>query len=134
KRITCRRQMTTGNTLSKQRKTGAEKMSSAETYEGEIVENSTELVHAAGAVVSLAGWQREEIDIQIATAKRYPRSITAFKRQCLEMATLDEETAGSMYYVLPRAGKKIEGPSVRLAEIAGSAWGNLRSKSYIVEV
>lgn len=75
-----------------------------------------------------------EIDRQISTAKRYPRSIVAFKRQALEMATLDEQTAGSMFYVLPRDGKRIEGPSVRLAEIVGSAWGNLRYGARIVEV
>jgi hypothetical protein len=77
---------------------------------------------------------RSEIDIQIATAKRFPRSIAAFLQQAREMATLDEETAASMFYVLPRAGKKIEGPSVRLAEIVGSAWGNLRYGARVVEI
>src|SRR3990167_1271338 len=77
---------------------------------------------------------REELDIQIATAKKFPRSIVAFKRMAEEMATLDEETAGSMFYTLPRAGKRIEGPSVRLAEIVGSAWGNVRYDGRVVEV
>lgn len=82
----------------------------------------------------LAVMSREELDVQIATAKKFPRSIVAFKRQAEEMATLDEETAASMFYVLPRAGKRIEGPSVRLAEIVGSAWGNVRYDGRVVEV
>jgi hypothetical protein len=82
----------------------------------------------------LASLNRAEIDIQITTARRYPRSIVGFKRQALEMATLDEDTAGSMFYVLPRSGKKIEGPSVRLAEVVGSAWGNMRYGARVVEI
>jgi hypothetical protein len=65
------------------------------------------------------------VDIQISTAKRYPRSLTKFRKDLLDMATVDEDTAGSMFYALKRAGKVIEGPSVRLAEIAASCWGNL---------
>jgi len=84
--------------------------------------------------LALSAITRAEIDTQIATAKRYPRSIVAFKRQALEMATLDEETAGSMFYTLPRDGKRIEGPSVRLAEIVGSAWGNIRYGARVIEV
>ena len=77
---------------------------------------------------------RVEIDTQISTAKRYPRSLKAFKQQALEMATLDEETAASMFYVLPRGGKKIEGPSIRMAEVVASCFGNLRFGSRIVDV
>lgn len=83
---------------------------------------------------SLSALTRGEIDIQIATAKRYPRSVTDFKRVALEMATLDEATAASMFYALPRADKTIEGPSVRLAEIVGSAWGNLRYGARVIEI
>jgi hypothetical protein len=73
-----------------------------------------------------------DIDIQIATAHAYPRSLTRFKERALAMATLDEETAASCWYTLPRGGKVIEGPSVRLAEIVGSAWGNLRYGARVV--
>jgi hypothetical protein len=75
---------------------------------------------------------RAEIDIQIATAKKYPRSLATFRRQVLEMATLDQETAESCWYVLPRQdrdGKPIQGPSVRFAEIVLSCYGNLRAAS-----
>lgn len=75
---------------------------------------------------------RAEIDVQIATAHRFPRSITTFKEEALFMATSDVETAESCFYKLPREGKVIEGPGVRLAEIVGSAWGNMRYGARIV--
>ncbi len=74
-----------------------------------------------------------EVDIQVSTAKRYPRSITQFKQRALKMATLDEETAASCFYALPRQGKTIEGPSARLAEIVASAWGNIRAEARVVD-
>lgn len=74
-----------------------------------------------------------EVDTQIATAKRFPRSIKQFKERALSLATLDEETAGSCFYALPRDGKTIEGPSARLAEIVAASWGNLRATANIVD-
>lgn len=66
------------------------------------------------------------VDVQIATARHYPRSITTFIRRAAEMATLTPEIAASCVYAVPRGGKTIEGPSARLAEIVAHAWGNLR--------
>ena len=83
---------------------------------------------------TLVAIERAVIDQQIATAKAYPRSIELFKQDVLSMATLDQETAESMNYQLPRDGKLIEGPSIRLAEIAGSCWGNVRYGAEVVEV
>jgi hypothetical protein len=76
---------------------------------------------------------RGEIDTQIATARRFPRSLKTFKDRALEMATLDQETAESCIYALPRDGKTIEGPSARLAEILASAYGNLRIEGRLVD-
>jgi hypothetical protein len=80
---------------------------------------------------------KNEIEIQISTAHKYPRSITRFKEEALSMATLDVETAESCFYVLKRKdkdgnSKNIEGPGVRLAEIALSAWGNARVGTRII--
>lgn len=75
-----------------------------------------------------------EVDVQIATAKRYPRSIKTFKDQAMQMATFDEATAAGCFYSLPRGGKPIEGPSARLAEIVLSAWGNVRADAKVVAV
>lgn len=79
----------------------------------------------------------QTIDVQIATARRYPRSIKAFMDSALSMATIDQSTAESCFYVLTRKDKdgevkSIEGPGVRLAEICAAAWGNLRFGSRIV--
>lgn len=77
--------------------------------------------------------ERAEVDSAIATAKAYPRDIGQVKRDMMEMACLDEETAASMNYALPRAGKIIEGPSVRMAEVAVACYGNILVSSRIIE-
>lgn len=104
-----------------------ELMHEPDVVEGELIE--VEQIDNSSALMAL---NKSEIDQQIATAKRWPRSIKNFKRQALELATLDAETAESMFYVLPRAGKTIEGPSARLAEVVGSSWGNLRYGARII--
>lgn len=74
---------------------------------------------------------RAEIDIQVATAHQYPRSVQLSTQNALAIATMDKETAGQCFYRLKRGDTIIEGPSIRLAEIIGSCWGNLRIKSEI---
>jgi len=98
------------------------------TYETDADDETTELITQPEV------FNRGELDVQITTARRYPRSIKSFRIQALDMATLDEETASGCFYALPRGGKNIEGPSVRLAEIVLSAWGNIRAESRVVEV
>lgn len=75
---------------------------------------------------------KSEIDQQIATAKQYPRSVVKFRKEALEMVTLNEAVAESCVYALPRDGKTIEGPSARFAEVISSAWGNCRSGARVV--
>lgn len=75
-------------------------------------------------VVAQRAIEVAEIESQIATAKRYPRDIGIFKDKLMSMANLDQETAEGCYYALPRGGKPISGPSVRLAEIALACYGN----------
>lgn len=84
---------------------------------------------APSAIESL---ERANVDMQIATAKKYPRSLTVVKQRMLDLATLDQETAMSCFYKLNRQGKNIEGPTIRLAEIAGSSFGNLRYGARVV--
>lgn len=87
---------------------------------------------------ALEAIQKAEISTQIATARQYPRSMATFKKRAVDMATIDEETAESCIYVRP-VGKKngvmqyAEGLSVRMAEIVGASYGNLRVGSHIVE-
>lgn len=75
---------------------------------------------------------KAEIDQSVSTAKAYPRSLTEFKNRAMSMATFSEEVAASCTYALPRGNKKIEGPSVRLAEIVCSAYGNIRSGARVI--
>lgn len=81
----------------------------------------------------MAALQRIEIDMQISTAKQYPRSIKKFLNEARQMVSLTEEIAGECTYMLPRGGKKLMGPSARFAEIVASAWGNCRAAARIVE-
>lgn len=82
-----------------------------------------------GMAVSLA---RAEIDQQITTARAYPRSIDRAVKNIMTLATLDEETAQECIFALPRGGKPIVGPSIRLAEIICSQWGNCRVGTRVV--
>lgn len=75
-----------------------------------------------------------EIDQQVTTAHAYPRSIDVAMKNILTLATLDEETAAECVYALPRAGKPIKGPSIRLAEIIQSQYGNNRVGTRVVHV
>jgi len=77
---------------------------------------------------------RAEVDQQIATARAIPRSITRAVQNIITLATLDEEAAEECIYALPRAGKEIRGPSVRLAEIVASQYGNCRVGTRVVHV
>lgn len=74
-----------------------------------------------------------ELDSAIATARAYPRDpVPKLIDKATELATIDEETAASMRYVLPRGKKMIEGPSTRLAEIIAYSWGNIRWGARII--
>lgn len=80
---------------------------------------------------------RAEADILIATAKQYPRDLTAVLNKIATYATMDKETAEDCFYVLRRKDASgqdtvIEGLSVRMAEIIAGAWGNLRVQTRIV--
>lgn len=85
----------------------------------------------------LAAINRTEVDIQIATAKQYPRDLSQVLNKIATYATMDKETAEDCFYVLRRKDKDgndslIEGLSVRMAEIIASAWGNLRIQTRII--
>ena len=75
---------------------------------------------------------RTEIDMQIATAKRYPRDTKRVLERIRESATEDITIAQECFYSLPRDGKSVEGVSVRMAEIMAGAWGNLRVQTRVI--
>jgi len=74
---------------------------------------------------------RAEVDQQIVTARRFPRQIQKVMNEALSMATRTEDVAAACIYNLPRGGKAIKGPSVRLAEIMVTAWGNIRAEARV---
>jgi hypothetical protein len=81
--------------------------------------------------------ERASIDMLISTAKKYPRDLTRVKRSMEAMATLDTETAEGCNYTLKRKDKNgaeilIQGPSVRMAEIAVASYSNIRAGSRVV--
>lgn len=78
--------------------------------------------------------ERANIDIQVSTAKQYPRSIRRCADNAVAIATMDKETAQSCGYALPRGGKPITGPSVHLAKIIAQQYGNLRVEAKVVEI
>lgn len=80
------------------------------------------------------GLSRAEIDQQIATARQYPRSIQRALQTMETLATLNDAAAESCMYSVPRAGKAIEGASIRFAEILVSSWGNCRVAGRVVYV
>lgn len=75
---------------------------------------------------------RANIDIQVSTAKKYPRNLKSVLENILFLATQDKETAESCFYALKRDGKIIRGGSIRLAEIISNCYGNLRASARIV--
>ena len=87
------------------------------------------MVAESGMVALL---NKSEIDQQIATAHRFPRSIKRFVDEAMQMVTLNESVAQECIYALPRDGKTIEGPSARFAEIIASAWSNSRAGARVI--
>lgn len=75
---------------------------------------------------------RAEIDVQIATAKQYPRDVAKVLNTIRTYGQMDMETAQECFYSLSRGANPIEGLSVRFAEIVAGAWGNLRVGTRII--
>jgi hypothetical protein len=95
----------------------------------QTLETKTEVM----TMSAIEAQERASVDIQIATARKYPRSMKAFKTKALDMATIDQETAESCIYQRPVGGGKFaEGLSVRSAEIVACSYGNLRVAARVV--
>lgn len=96
------------------------------------MENNNEVPLEVVEPSALEAISRAEVDIAIDRALRRPRELSKVKQKMMSFATLDEETAQACFYSLPRGNKVIQGPSVRLAEIAVSCFTNLRAGSRII--
>ena len=102
----------------------------AEAVAAEIVTPSAKVIKAQETAL---------IDVQIKTAKAFPRSLTQFTKQATAYATVDDETAESCIYRRPVGKDKngnqtfAEGLSIRMAEIVGACFGNLRVACRIID-
>lgn len=97
-----------------------------------------EIMEASGAIAAI---EKASIDQQVATAHQFPRSIKTFMADAKDMVLLDLDTAEGCYYRLERKDRNapggvkiIEGPSVRLLEIAASCYGNIRYGSRVIAI
>lgn len=108
-------------------------MSQSEPVVGEVIDASTITPNALELIT------KAEVDVQITTAKKYPRSLETFKKRGIDMATIDPQTAESCIYSRPvgkgEDGKQkyAEGMSIRMAEIVAASYGNLRAGARIIE-
>lgn len=91
----------------------------------EVVQASPEIVYQQ---------DKASIDMQISTAKAYPRNIKRSIDNSIAIVTMDEQTAKICTYSLPRGGKSIGGPSVHLAKILAQQWGNMRIEAKVVAI
>jgi hypothetical protein len=84
--------------------------------------------------VALTALRNADLEQQSTAALARPRELLRFREDLQSMATVDQETAASCYYSLPRGGKAIEGPSVRFAEMVAHAWTNLATQTTIMSI
>jgi hypothetical protein len=84
--------------------------------------------------LSIFQQERALVDVQVATAKAYPRNVRRATENARTVATLTKEAANDCTYTVPRARKSITGPSVHLAKIIAQQWGNLRISNKVVDI
>lgn len=85
-------------------------------------------------IVQVDAIERANIDSQVSTAKQYPRDIRRSIDNSIVIATMNQDTAQACGYALPRGGKLITGPSVHLAKIIVSNWGNIRTEAKVIQI
>ncbi|KEF40151.1 hypothetical protein M670_00167 [Schinkia azotoformans MEV2011] len=68
--------------------------------------------------------EMEEVKGQIFMAKQFPRNIFQSEQRILDNCKRPG-LAEAAVYSYPRGGTKVEGPSIRLAEVLAQNWGNL---------
>lgn len=86
------------------------------------------------SIIQVDAVERANVDSQVATAKQYPRNLKRSVNNSIAMATMDYNTAQSCGYALPRGGKPITGPSVHLAKLVVSNFGNIRAEAKVVQI
>lgn len=80
------------------------------------------------------------LDTQLLNARAFPRDIRQVLKNILDTVTLDSDIASGCFYSVPKGGKDprtgqhnmVNGPSIRLAEICASFWGNMHAGTRFV--
>jgi hypothetical protein len=101
------------------------------------MEGETQIIETQQGIDIIEAQQRAEYDIQIATAKKYPRRpLKKIKDDCADIITIDDtgDIAATCSYTLSRAGKSISGPSVHLAKMIAQQFGNIRVDAKIKQI
>src|SRR5690625_4735825 len=68
--------------------------------------------------------EMEEVKGQIFMARQFPRNVFQSEQRILD-ACKRHSLAQTAMYSYPRGGARVEGPSIRLAEVLAQNWGNL---------
>lgn len=99
-----------------------------------IMEENLTVTQIDAQEVQIDAHERASVDIQVATAKRFPRDIIRATNNAIAIVTTDVSAASSCGYALPRGGKTITGPSVHLAKILAQQFGNIRAEAKVVQI
>lgn len=73
---------------------------------------------------SSASREMEEVKGQIFMARQFPRNVFQSEQRILD-ACKRPSLAQEAIYSYPRGGSRVEGPSIRLAEVMAQNWGNI---------
>lgn len=92
------------------------------------------IVQVDAQEVQMDALERANVDIQVSTAKRYPRDIRKATNNAIAIVTTNAAAAATCGYALPRGGKPITGPSVHLAKILAQQFGNIRAEAKVVQI
>lgn len=95
--------------------------------------NTDLIIEEVSEVTNYTG-DKAAIDIQVSTARAYPRNVRKCVENAISIVTMDIETASTCNYAVPRGGKSITGPSVHMAKILANQWGNIRCEARVIEV
>lgn len=68
--------------------------------------------------------EMEEVKGQIFMARQFPRNVFQSEQRILD-ACKRKSLAETAIYSYPRGGARVEGPSIRLAEVLAQNWGNM---------
>ena len=98
-------------------------------------ENEIMLFQQENSVEIYEAQERASIDIQVSTAKKYPRNLRRMNDNCIAIVCMNKETAESCRYSKPIGNNKTtSGASVHLARILAQQYGNIRIQQRIKDI